>query len=297
MSAEHTTQQETSDSTFPLINLNENLENQFKATFTMMLDLFEKQDGEEAETLAHELLLWGNLPVLYRSYAHMVLAYGVANRMFHARKAVEEAEWGINKYGDKQGVDSKLLAAAQRTLADVEADEAQSSKGDDQKQEVVHTGPLLQEAADIKQETEESDEDDEMILEEFEADLGEIAAAKQKEKEEDITGIVDEMLFDNFNEIPEVADAVMDNAEAIKLKQSENVSGTTGTRTVTTTTTKFTEATSKGTDMTSIGSQGSIEQDEADAGKKRDRSDGSHSDDEQPPKKKLELDMATDNDK
>lgn len=65
-------QQHTRGPAFPLINLNENLENQFKATFTMMLDLFEKQDAEEAETLAHELLLWGNLPVLYRSYAHMV---------------------------------------------------------------------------------------------------------------------------------------------------------------------------------------------------------------------------------
>jgi hypothetical protein len=58
----------------PLINLNENLEGQFKRTYHEMLDFIEKEEPEEAEKVAHILLSWGNVPVLYRAYAHMVSA-------------------------------------------------------------------------------------------------------------------------------------------------------------------------------------------------------------------------------
>jgi hypothetical protein len=59
---------------YPLINLNENLEGQFKRTYHEMLDFIEKEEPEEAEKVAHILLSWGNVPVLYRAYAHMVSA-------------------------------------------------------------------------------------------------------------------------------------------------------------------------------------------------------------------------------
>jgi hypothetical protein len=59
---------------YPLINLNENLEGQFRRTYHEMLDFIEKEEPEEAEKVAHILLSWGNVPVLYRAYAHMVSA-------------------------------------------------------------------------------------------------------------------------------------------------------------------------------------------------------------------------------
>jgi hypothetical protein len=57
---------------FPGINLNENIERGFKNLFMDMLDHFEKAQSEAAEVLAHELLSWGRLPVLYRVYSHVV---------------------------------------------------------------------------------------------------------------------------------------------------------------------------------------------------------------------------------
>lgn len=57
---------------FPGLNLHENLENQFKDNFKNMIDLFEKGHSEAAEREANTLLQWGNLPVLYRVYSHIV---------------------------------------------------------------------------------------------------------------------------------------------------------------------------------------------------------------------------------
>jgi hypothetical protein len=57
---------------FPGINLNENIERSFKNLFLDMLDHFEKAQSEAAGALAHDLISWGRLPVLYRVYSHVV---------------------------------------------------------------------------------------------------------------------------------------------------------------------------------------------------------------------------------
>jgi len=57
---------------YPGINLNQNMENAFKNSFEEMLGHFGQGNDEAAEAIAAELLLWRNLPVLYRAYAHIV---------------------------------------------------------------------------------------------------------------------------------------------------------------------------------------------------------------------------------
>jgi hypothetical protein len=57
---------------FPGTKLNENMERSSKKTFNDMLDHFEKAESDAAEALAHELISWGRLPVLYRVYSHIV---------------------------------------------------------------------------------------------------------------------------------------------------------------------------------------------------------------------------------
>lgn len=71
--------QTTRGPAYPLINWDENLEGQFGRTYHMMLDYIEQGDPEEAEQVAHILLSWGNVPVLYRAYAHMVSALSPAH--------------------------------------------------------------------------------------------------------------------------------------------------------------------------------------------------------------------------
>ncbi|KAH0331730.1 hypothetical protein KCU74_g4445, partial [Aureobasidium melanogenum] len=109
---------------FPGINLNENMELAFKNIFLAMLDHHEKGQSEAAEALAYELITWGKLPVLYRVYSHVILAHGPIERLFHACKAVEQAQWGIKKYGDEKGVGTRLLAIADATLREVRAEAA-----------------------------------------------------------------------------------------------------------------------------------------------------------------------------
>lgn len=48
-----------------------------------------------------------------------VLAYGPIDNLWHARKAVELAEWGVKNFGD-QDVGRKLLSVTNVTLSDVE---------------------------------------------------------------------------------------------------------------------------------------------------------------------------------
>ncbi|CAD0088192.1 unnamed protein product, partial [Aureobasidium mustum] len=113
---------------FPLIKPYENLQAQYGQMHDKMIDFVDKGNHEEAEKLAHKLLSFGNLPVLYRAYAHMILAHGLEDCLFHAQKAVEEAEWGLNKYGDDKGAGSKLLAITKRVLAKTEEAEASGAE-------------------------------------------------------------------------------------------------------------------------------------------------------------------------
>ncbi|KAH0284051.1 hypothetical protein M436DRAFT_66920 [Aureobasidium namibiae CBS 147.97] len=122
----------------PGINLDENMENMFKDSYEEMLGHFGQGNDEAAEAIAAELLLWSNLPVLYRAYAHIVLAYGPVNGLSHARKAVEDARRGLENFGDRS-VGEKLLAIAEETLQDVteqlEVNEAQTATADEEEAE------------------------------------------------------------------------------------------------------------------------------------------------------------------
>lgn len=64
-----------------------------------------------------------------------MLAYGPFNGLDHARKAVQDAQWGLDNFGDK-GVGGKLLAVAEQTLKDVlendEVDDSKETTGEDE---------------------------------------------------------------------------------------------------------------------------------------------------------------------
>ncbi|KAH0365401.1 hypothetical protein KCU65_g6115, partial [Aureobasidium melanogenum] len=121
-------------------NANENLENAFKNNFADMMDKFDRGDSEAAEAIATELLLWESLPCLFRTYAHIVLAYGPRDNLLHASRAVEEAQWGLERYGDQQ-IGEELLSVAKQTFQEVtkarnEAINTGSAKVDTEQMEV-----------------------------------------------------------------------------------------------------------------------------------------------------------------
>jgi hypothetical protein len=114
-----------------------------RLSFTRMHKHFDNGNAEEAQAAARELLLEKSLPVLYRAYAHIVsdktchhhssarqlmtsqiLSYGTNNRLFHACKAIEEAQWGLAHKRDGDGMGLKLLNLANDALADARADAA-----------------------------------------------------------------------------------------------------------------------------------------------------------------------------
>ena len=47
-----------------------------------------------------------------------MLAHGPSNRLYHAEKAVEHAEWDVRNFGDRCG-GLELIALAKRTLEDL----------------------------------------------------------------------------------------------------------------------------------------------------------------------------------
>jgi hypothetical protein len=64
-----------------------------------------------------------------------VLAYGPVNGLYHVCLAVQDAEWGIRNFADKE-VGQKLLAVAEMTLKDVmgddEVDDTEEATGEDE---------------------------------------------------------------------------------------------------------------------------------------------------------------------
>jgi hypothetical protein len=64
-----------------------------------------------------------------------VLAYGPVDGLYHAHKAVQDAQWGVRNFGD-QSTGEKLLAVAEQTLKEVmennEVDDAQDVTGEDE---------------------------------------------------------------------------------------------------------------------------------------------------------------------
>jgi hypothetical protein len=58
----------------------------------------------------------------YGANDEWILAYGPVDGLHHAEKAVGEAQWGLDSYGD-QSIGVKLLAIAEETLKDVMGDD------------------------------------------------------------------------------------------------------------------------------------------------------------------------------
>jgi hypothetical protein len=101
--------------------------------------------------------------------------------LFHAEKAVEEAEWGLKKYGDDKGVGSMLLTTTKRILEEVKARPVQADEVDEEEQEVEIQGqedPTGESAHEQGQEgpageqLQAGQDDDEMLFDQFEAERG-----------------------------------------------------------------------------------------------------------------------------
>ncbi|THZ72038.1 hypothetical protein D6C84_10092 [Aureobasidium pullulans] len=120
---------------FPGINLNHNIEKGYKQNFDDMIDMFGKGKALQTENVAHMLLTRGDLPVLYRTHAHVILSYGPVDRLYHARKAVQAAEQGITMSGDDEGVGTELLAVANHALADARTKAADTRNDTDAEKE------------------------------------------------------------------------------------------------------------------------------------------------------------------
>ncbi|KAG9525411.1 hypothetical protein KCU93_g5798, partial [Aureobasidium melanogenum] len=114
---------------------------ELKQAFNSMIDHFENAEHDAAEALAYGLIQEERLPVRYRVFAHIVLAYGPNDRLYHACKAVEEAQWGIKDRGSEQGVGTELLEVAERSLQDVRHDAATALNSEDVDQEVQPADP------------------------------------------------------------------------------------------------------------------------------------------------------------
>ena len=66
-----------------------------------------------------------------------MLAYGLENGLFHAHKAVEEAEWALQRYGDV-GIGERMLAQAKEALEYVQQAHSVVNGEDDAGDEVAN---------------------------------------------------------------------------------------------------------------------------------------------------------------
>jgi len=87
-------------------------------------------NNDEARDIATQLLTRPNLPLLFRVEAHMVLACGKVDYLYHAREAVHFAELDREELGPGQTSEArddleKLLDRARETLRHAEDDSAE----------------------------------------------------------------------------------------------------------------------------------------------------------------------------
>lgn len=95
-----------------------------------MMSLAEKDDDPsktEARNIASMLIMRANLPLLFRVDAHIVLACGNEDYLYHAREAVRVAEWGRELFGSGKTPEAReavedLLDRARETLRRAERD-------------------------------------------------------------------------------------------------------------------------------------------------------------------------------
>ncbi|CAD0115079.1 unnamed protein product [Aureobasidium uvarum] len=85
------------------------------------------KSAKEASDIAHMLLEHVRLPLLFRVHAHIVLASGKTDYLFHAKQAIRVAEIGREIYGPGKTEESKaavedLLWQANEALRRAERD-------------------------------------------------------------------------------------------------------------------------------------------------------------------------------
>lgn len=99
--------------------VDENAQAIYGALFDQMNALHEEgnpKSAAEAEALAFDLIADADLPLLYRTHAHMVLGCGNHESfLWHAQEAVRLVNRGIEWYGESP-VSSALLSDAQDVL-------------------------------------------------------------------------------------------------------------------------------------------------------------------------------------
>jgi hypothetical protein len=111
--------------------VDENSKAIYGAMFNEMNTLHERgeeKSAKEAEAIAINLIAHADLPLLYRTHAHMVL--GCGNRddfLWHAQEAVRIVKKGIEWYGEST-TSVALLSDAQDTLDKAERDHEQLEK-------------------------------------------------------------------------------------------------------------------------------------------------------------------------
>jgi hypothetical protein len=109
----------------------ENSKAVYGAIFDQMNTLHEQgneKSAAEAEAIAIDLVAHADLPLLYRTHAHMVL--GCGNRddfLWHAQEAVRIVNKGIEWFGAST-TSSALLSAAQDVLNNAQRDHDQLEK-------------------------------------------------------------------------------------------------------------------------------------------------------------------------
>jgi hypothetical protein len=111
--------------------VDENSKAVYGAIFDQMNTLHEQgneKSAAEAEAIAIDLVAHADLPLLYRTHAHMVL--GCGNRddfLWHAQEAVRIVDKGIEWFGAST-TSSALLSAAQDVLNNAKRDHDQLEK-------------------------------------------------------------------------------------------------------------------------------------------------------------------------
>jgi hypothetical protein len=111
--------------------IDENSKAVYSAAFDRMNKLREEgneKSAAEAEAIAIELIAHADLPLLYRTQAHMVLGCGNHdNFLWHAEEAVRIVNKGIEWYGQSPTV-TALLSDAQDVLDRAKQDYEQLEK-------------------------------------------------------------------------------------------------------------------------------------------------------------------------
>ncbi|KEQ88005.1 hypothetical protein M438DRAFT_403297 [Aureobasidium pullulans EXF-150] len=100
----------------------------------------DKENGVKSRRIALQLISYSGLPLLYRIRAHMTLACGDSNYLWHAQEAVRLAEKGIKVFGsdtkkdagisetqakEEKEAEQALLECARETLREAEKDYAE----------------------------------------------------------------------------------------------------------------------------------------------------------------------------